>query len=90
MGRRVSALLDIKAETWLPDYTRELIDLLHVLGLLVELQPAQAEVLNRVLAGPLVDVTELAPRPTGGARIAPEDVDTLPQFELRHQGSTPS
>jgi hypothetical protein len=55
MGRQVSELLDIQPGTWLPEYTRDLIDLLNVLGLLIELEPRQADLLSRVLAGPLLD-----------------------------------
>lgn len=70
--RRVSALTDIQPSTWLPEYTAELIDLLNVLGLLVELEPAQAELLDQVLTGPLLDVTKLAdaigPEPKAGNR----------------------
>ena len=52
--RRVSALLNIQAEHWTADYTRELIDLLNVLGMLSDLEPVQAEMLNTICAGPLI------------------------------------
>ena len=54
--RPPSPLGDIQPETWLAEYTTELLDLLNVLGLLVETEPQQAAVLERVLAGPLLSV----------------------------------
>ncbi len=81
MGRRVSKLQEIQAECWLPEYTRELIDLLNVLGLLVKLEPRQAEILDRVLAGPLLDASMLGPDgPNGGKGTSPAEADTIPMF----------
>ncbi|MEZ4405042.1 MAG: hypothetical protein R3A52_00935 [Polyangiales bacterium] len=40
-------------------YTSDLIDLLHVLALVVELEPKQAALLERVCAGPLISRQEL-------------------------------
>ncbi len=58
-GRQVSTLQDIQAETWQPEYTSELIDLLNVLGLLAELEPQQAGLLDRIVEGPQITVTDL-------------------------------
>ena len=52
--RPPSPLGDIQPEAWPAEYTTELLDLLNVLGLLVELEPQQAAMLERVLAGPLL------------------------------------
>ena len=52
--RKPSPLGDIGPDHWLPDYTEELLDVLNVLGLLVEVEPRQAELLARVVDGPLV------------------------------------
>lgn len=57
--RPPSKLEEIQADHWLAEYTTDLIDLLNVLGLLVELEPQQADVLQRVCAGALISVTEL-------------------------------
>lgn len=57
--RRVSALNDVQLDHWPDDYTIELIDLLNVLGLLIDLEPAQAATLADVLAEPLVAVPVL-------------------------------
>lgn len=53
--RRPPSPLDaIQPDHWLPDYTEDLINLLHVLGRLVLLEPRQAHLLDCVCAGPLV------------------------------------
>lgn len=57
--RRVSPLLDIRPDHWLAEYTKDLIDLLNVLGLLIDLEPDQANLLTEIMAGPLVTVTDL-------------------------------
>ena len=52
--RPPSPLGDIQPDHWLPEYTSELINVLNVLALLVELEPQQASLLERVCAGPLI------------------------------------
>ena len=66
-ARRVSSLLQVQSRTWQAEYTRDLIDLLNVLGLLEELEPQQAELLDAVLTGPLVNGQDL---PTATAQFA--------------------
>jgi Type ISP C-terminal specificity domain/N-6 DNA Methylase len=58
--RPPSPLGDIQPDHWLPEYTTELINLLNVLGLLVELEPKQAELLDKVCSGPLISGDELS------------------------------
>ncbi len=58
-GRRVSALDRIVADRWEPSMTSELLDLLNVIGLLVALEPRQAELLGEVMDAPLIDVAAL-------------------------------
>lgn len=58
--RPPSPLGDIQPEKWLPEYTAELMNVLHVLGRLVALEPAQADLLDRICAGPLVSAEEVA------------------------------
>lgn len=53
-GRRSSPLDDMNVQTWPSEWTSEFTDLLTVLSRLIELEPAQAELLDRVLAGPLL------------------------------------
>ncbi len=57
--RPPSTLGDIQPDHWLPEYTTELLDVLNVLGLLVELEPQQAELLERICSGPLISEEDL-------------------------------
>ena len=61
--RPPSPLDKLRPDGWPADYTSDLIDLLHVLTGLVALEPEQAALLEKVMAGPLIDV--------GGALAAP-------------------
>ena len=65
--RPPSKLGEIQPDHWLAEYTTELLDLLHVLGLLVSLEPRQAELLQRVCGGRMIAAEELR---TAGA-LAP-------------------
>jgi hypothetical protein len=57
--RPPSPLGEIQPDHWLPEYTTELLNLLNLLALLVELEPAQAELLDRVCSGPLISLDDL-------------------------------
>jgi hypothetical protein len=60
--RRPPSALDlIQPDHWLPEYTKDLIDLLNVLGRLVKLEPRQADLLQRILDHPLITVAQLHP-----------------------------
>jgi hypothetical protein len=61
-GRKSSPLDDIHVKSWPSEWTIEFIDLLTVLTRLVELEPKQADLLERVLAGPIVTKEDLAAR----------------------------
>jgi len=56
--RPPSPLDSIQPEGWLAEYTTDLLDLLHVLGRLIALEPAQADLLNRICANPLLGADE--------------------------------
>jgi hypothetical protein len=84
--RPPSKLTEIQPDHWLAEYTTELIDLLNVLGLLVELEPQQSQLLDRICDGPLISIPELngsealeSPRrratrkPARGQRTLPEE-----------------
>jgi len=58
-SRRVSPLSQIQPDHWLSEYTSDLIDLLHTLGLLVDLEAEQADLLGTIVAGPVVSVADL-------------------------------
>lgn len=57
--RPPSKLNDIQPDHWLPEYTAELLNVLNVLTLLVELEPDQAKLLDRICAGPLLSLEAL-------------------------------
>lgn len=57
--RPPSELERIQPAGWLADYTSDLIDLLNVLGRLILLEPAQANLLQRLCDGPLIESEEL-------------------------------
>lgn len=50
--RPPSKLGEIQPDRWLAEYTTELLNVVHVLGLLVELEPAQAQLLEAICEGP--------------------------------------
>ena len=58
--RPPSPLGDIQPAGWPAEYTAELLNVLHVLGRLVALEPRQADLLARLCAGPLVPAAALA------------------------------
>jgi hypothetical protein len=58
--RPPSDLNRIQTQSWLPEYTTELLSLLNILGLLIDLEPAQASLLDKILGGPLLTHEELA------------------------------
>ena len=60
--RPPSPLCDIQPDAWPAEYTTELLNVLNVLGRLVALEPAQADLLERICAGPTL--TEKALRDT--------------------------
>jgi hypothetical protein len=76
---RHPTLLDYTRPTyWTSTMNDELRDLLHVLGLLIDLEPAQRDLLQRVCAGPLVTVDDLLtagvlPVPPSAQRAIPAD-----------------
>jgi hypothetical protein len=59
--RPPSPLGDIQPDHWLPEYTSELINVLNVLGMLVDLEPKQADLLERVCDGPLIPLASFKP-----------------------------
>jgi hypothetical protein len=59
--RPPSPLGEIQPDRWLPEYTSELINVLNVLAMLVELEPKQADLLERIVEGPLIPSSKFAP-----------------------------
>jgi hypothetical protein len=57
--RPPSPLGDIQPDHWLSEYTTDLLNVLNVLGRLVELEPKQAELLEKICSGPLISAAQL-------------------------------
>jgi hypothetical protein len=57
--RPPSKLGEIQPNHWLAEYTTELINVLNVLGWLVDLEPAQAQLLEKICSGPCISAEEL-------------------------------
>lgn len=68
--RPPSPLGDIQPDAWLAEYTTELLNVLNVLGLLVDLEPAQADLLRRICEGPTIPASALPLGPAAGHRKA--------------------
>ena len=54
--RPPSKLGDIQPDHWLAEYTTELLNVLHVLALLVDMEPTQAKLLEAICEGPLLRI----------------------------------
>jgi hypothetical protein len=57
--RPPSSLDSIQPDSWLAEYTTDLLDLLHVLGRLIALKSAQANLLSRICTGPLLNAAAM-------------------------------
>ena len=78
-GRRPSDLDRLCPTEWDPDWTIEAIDLLTVLTRLVELEPAQADLLTRALAGDLLSMDDLQ---VAGTHWPVSRQDRKPKFSM--------
>ena len=58
-GKKTSPLDHLSPRRWDPDWTTEAIDLLTVLTRLIALEPAQADLLARIIAGQLLSADDL-------------------------------
>jgi len=58
-GRKSSPLDDVVARGWDPAWTTELLEMLNVIELLVELEPDQDELLERIVNSPLISAADL-------------------------------
>lgn len=58
--RPPSPLQAIQPDHWLPEYTSELLNVLNILGMLVDLEPDQAKLLDAICDAPLIPASKLA------------------------------
>jgi hypothetical protein len=85
--RPPSKLGDIQPDHWLAEYTTELINVLNVIGRLVGLEQAQAELLEQICSGRTISTEDLRAAgaltpsatalPRAGARSSPNQLDLL-------------
>jgi hypothetical protein len=73
--RPPSPLCNIQPSHWLAEYTTELLNVLNVLAWLVELEPTQAKLLDKICAGPLLSAEELR---AAGALAVDADPGRIP------------
>lgn len=73
--RLPSQLEKIRPDRWLPEYTTDLLDVLNVLGLLIELEPQQASALEAICDGPTISLADLT---EAGALALPDGYPTKP------------
>ena len=67
--RPPSELCKIQPESWLAEYTTELLNVLHVLGRLVGLEESQADILTKICASATISEADLK---AAGALAVPE------------------
>jgi hypothetical protein len=70
--RPPSPLGGMQPDHWLAEYTTELINLLHVLQLLVDLEPQQAELLERICGSKLISASYLVDSGALLAELSPK------------------
>lgn len=58
--RPPSPLGEIQPDHWLAEYTTEFMNVLNVLGLLVEIEPQQTSLLQRICDGPTISRAEMS------------------------------
>ncbi|MEE6294721.1 type ISP restriction/modification enzyme [Georgenia wangjunii] len=78
-GKKTSPLDHMHVDMWDPNWTTEFIDLLTVLTRLVELEPAQSDLLDRVLAGPVLTMDDLR---AAGVRWPTKPTDRKPRYPV--------
>jgi hypothetical protein len=83
-GRKTSPLDEIHVESWPSEWTIEFIDLLTVLARLVELEPAQAKLLEQIVSGPLETKADLAAK---GVKWPTDKKDRKPHRALGGSGA---
>jgi hypothetical protein len=80
--RTPSPLGVIQPDHWLAEYTTELINVLNVLALLLDLEPAQAKLLERICSSRIISADELC---TAGAFELPIELKRRTQHQGTHE-----
>lgn len=82
--RPPSPLSSIQPTAWLPEYTSELLAVLRVLTRLVALEPRQLDLLDRIIAGPVIDADIL--RAAGGLSDGSAEAESAHDEEAEGEG----
>lgn len=80
-----SLLDDVRPTEWPSGYTTDLLDLLHVLTRVTDLESAQADLLDRLMAAPLVTVSKLT-----GAGVLPVPQSAKNPLKKASQSTNPT
>lgn len=80
-GKKSSPLDDITPTSWPPEFTSELLRLLHLLEETLEIYPQQATLLEKIIQGPLLNAAQLG-EPPDEYRKPPASHGTQINFEL--------
>lgn len=86
-GKKSSPLDDMHLEHWPAEWTSEFTDLLTVLTRLVDAEPAQLDLLDRVLAGPLLTMPTMTEH---GVHWPAGSTDRKPDFTAATEPSAPT
>jgi hypothetical protein len=82
---RSSSLLDrIRPETWLTQWTLELIEVVSVLQSTIDLHPKGTWILDDILAGPIIAASTLPPVPASLRQVPIVPISSEGGFELEH------
>jgi len=82
-GKASSPLDDIRPQAWTPEFTTQLLELLWVVEHTLGGYPAQAALLDRIVAGPLFQSSDF-PEPPAAMRKPPKPVADGEQLALSH------
>ena len=80
-GKKSSPLDDITPDSWPPEFTSELLRLLHLLEETLEIYPQQAALLEQIIQGPLLNAAQLGAPPEDN-RKPPASHGTQHQLEI--------
>ncbi len=80
-GKKSSPLDDIAPSSWPPEFTSELLRLLHLLEETLEIYPQQAALLEQIIASPLLNADQLG-APPDEYRKPPASHGTQHQFDI--------
>lgn len=88
--RAPSLLGDIQPASWLPEYSTDLINLLHVLTTLVDLESEQEKLLTAICAGKLISASDVSAAEEAFAAVAQANAKPATKAKNRKPKSDPA